>query len=153
VSAGYPLDADDRDALATLERLERAGWDGDRPADGSRWDALFSVVREEAPAELASVLDADGLLLSVATSAGQDHVQALADELDRRVEPIRATGAEVTIASGALMQAEIISSLSAAQLQAILISLVAAALLLVAASLVTSRSVGLGLIGIVPSLV
>jgi predicted RND superfamily exporter protein len=152
-SAGYPLTADDRDALSTLERLERAGWDGERPEDGSTWGALFSVVGEVAPAELSSVLDTDGLLLSIATSSGQDHVQELADELDRRVEAIRVTGAEVTVASGALMQAEIISSLSAAQLQAILISLLAAAVLLVVASLVTSRSVGLGLIGIVPSLV
>jgi predicted RND superfamily exporter protein len=151
--AGYPLDADDRDALMTLERLERAGWDSDRPSDGGTWTALIDVLRDEAPAELASVVDGDGVLLNVATSAGQDHVEALAADLDHRADSIRATGAEVTIASGALMQAEIISSLSAAQLQAILISLVAAGVLLVIASLFTSRSVALGLIGIVPSVV
>jgi uncharacterized protein len=62
-------------------------------------------------------------------------------------------GAEVTVVSDPLVQADIISSLSAAQLLAIVISLVAAGVLLVTATLVSSRSVSLGLIGIVPSAV
>lgn len=156
LAEGYPLDElddDDVELLALLDRLEVAGWTGERPTSGATWQALLSVMRDERAADLAGVLDDDGLLINIATAAGADDAQRLAGMLEDRAGPLRDHAATVAVASDLLMQVEIIDALSAAQLQAIAISLLAAAILLVAASLFTSRSVGLGLIGIVPSLV
>jgi predicted RND superfamily exporter protein len=159
-AAGYPLDRLDeaeREQLALLEALEAAGWQEDggalAAADGERLRAQLEVVHEREGAELARLLDDEGLLLVVQTSSGADDAEGLADELGAAAAPIADAGGEVTVASDPLMQAEIIASLSAAQLLAIIISLVAAAILLVTATLVSSRSAGLGLIGIVPSVV
>jgi predicted RND superfamily exporter protein len=110
-------------------------------------------VAEREGDELARLLDDDGLLLILRTAGGADEAQALAADLQATADPVVEAGGEVTVASDPLMQAEIISSLSAAQLLAIMISLAAAAILLVTATLVSSRSAGLGLIGIVPSVV
>jgi predicted RND superfamily exporter protein len=156
---GFPLaalDAEERDQLATLEALEAAGWSpqgADASGEGTALARQLEVVRAVEPEELARLVDGDGLLFVVSTAGGADEAEALAVELERTAAPVTATGAEVTVVSDPLVQADIISSLSAAQLLAILISLVAAGVLLVTATLVSSRSVSLGLIGIVPSAV
>jgi predicted RND superfamily exporter protein len=153
---GFPpgaLEPDERDRLATLEALETAGWRDGGTTDGQALQAQLAVVADREPDELARSLDDDGLLLAVSTGGGPDAAERLADELTAAAQPIVARGAQVTVVSDPLVQADIISSLSAAQLFAILISLLAAAVLLVTATLVSSRSVSLGLIGIVPSVV
>ncbi len=155
-SYGYPvdeLDSDEIELLDVVHALEDIGWRDDRSGDADTWVDAIAVIERLMPDELANVLDDDGILLNVATTGGQDTAEQLAAVLESRAEALRDAGATVTIASDALMEAEIISSLSAAQIQAILISLVAAASLLVGASVFTARSVGLGLIGIVPSVV
>lgn len=77
----------------------------------------------------------------------------MAADLEALTGELVATGAEVAVASELLTVVEIIDELAGSQLYAIAISLGAATLLLVVSSLVTSGSIGLGLIGIVPSLV
>ncbi|MEX2487411.1 MAG: MMPL family transporter [Nitriliruptoraceae bacterium] len=152
--AGYfwQLDGDTRQALARVEQLEHAGWPGERPRDPEDWAALIATANAIAPDDLRGVIDSRGMVIDVATSAGQD-AEALADQLVARGTSVRAVGGDITVVSDALIQAQIISSLASAQLQAIAISLAAAAVLLVAASLFTSRNIALGLIGIVPSAV
>jgi predicted RND superfamily exporter protein len=155
-AGGFPrgaLEPAARDRLATLEALEAAGWRDGGSTDGQELQAQLAVVADREADELARSLDDDGLLMVVATSGGPDEAERLADDLTAAAQPIVARGAEVTVVSDPLVQADIISSLSAAQLLAILISLVAAGVLLVTATLVSSRSVSLGLIGIVPSVV
>jgi predicted RND superfamily exporter protein len=158
-ASGFPvasLEPEEREQLATLEALEAAGWTAagaDTAEDGATLAQQLEVLRTEAPDELAALADDGGLLFVVATSGGADEAEALAAELEALAAPAVAVGATVTVASSPLMQADIISSLSAAQLLAILISLVAASVLLVTATLVSSRSVVLGLIGVVPSAV
>jgi predicted RND superfamily exporter protein len=156
---GFPLEAleeDERDRLATLEDLEEAGWTragADTTVEGAALVRLLDVVRAGSPDELDRLVDDQGLLLVVATAGGSDAAEALAGELEGTAAPVVAAGATVTVVSDPLVQADIISSLSAAQLLAIVISLVAAGTLLVTATWVSSRSVSLGLIGIVPSAV
>ncbi len=150
--AGVPIDDDDRDALETLEALEAAGWRTGGPDDPSVWPALVAALDARAADEVASFVDPGGLLVSVGTFGGQDGAAALVAALGRVAEPLTAH-ADVRVVSDPQVTAEIIASMSAAQLQAIMISLVAAAVLLVFASWFTARSVGLGLIGIVPSAV
>ncbi|MEX0952644.1 MAG: MMPL family transporter [Nitriliruptoraceae bacterium] len=150
--AGVPVDDDDRDALETLAALEAAGWHTGGPDDPSGWPALVAALDARASDEVASFVDTGGLLVSVATFGGQDGAAALVADVHRLAEPL-AEHADVRVASDPQVSAEIIASMSSAQLQAILISLVAAAVLLVLASWFTAHSVGLGLIGIVPSVV
>ncbi|MFA9430695.1 RND family transporter [Egicoccus sp. AB-alg2] len=157
--AGYPLDRldeDERRQLELLEALEAAGWQEPDDADAAVPDGTalrdqLDVVAAYEGDELARFLDDDGLVLTVSTAGGSERAEALAVTLHDAADPVEAAGGEVTVVSDPLVQAEIISSLSAAQLLAILISLVAAAVLLVTATLLSSRSVVLGLIGIVPS--
>jgi predicted RND superfamily exporter protein len=158
-AGGFPLaslEPEEREQLAALEALEAVGWTAagaDSVDDGATLARQLEVLRAEAPEDLSALSDRDGLLFVVATSGGADEAEALAAELEALAAPLVADGAVVTVVSSPLMQADIIASLSAAQLLAILISLVAAGVLLVTATLVSSRSVVLGLIGVVPSAV
>ena len=155
--AGYPLDRlseDDRDALSTLDELEDAGWSADGTTrDGEQLREQVAVVSDRDPEELATTRDADGLLLTVGTSAGQSNSAQLQADLEAAGDAVRDAGGELSVASNALVEAEIISSLSDAQLVAILISVLVAGLLLVVASWVSDRSIALGAIGIVPAAV
>ncbi|MFP4635665.1 MAG: efflux RND transporter permease subunit [Nitriliruptoraceae bacterium] len=150
---GFPLaevDADDREQLARLEALEAAG--DVRATDGEVLAAQVQVIREEVAEVAAGVLDDDGLLVSISTTAGQDGAAALTDDITRQAQPLAAAGSGITVVSEAIVNQEIIDELSAAQLIAIAISIVAATLLLVVATWFSARAIGLGLIGIVPSL-
>ena len=152
-TAGFPLDAlsaSDRERLEQLEALEAVG--PVDSADGAVLRGHLDVLAEVATTDLARVLDDDGLLIAVGTQGGQD-AEPLAADLARVAAPVEAAGGSVTIVSDPLVNAEIIEELSAAQLTAIAISLAAAAALLVIATLASARVVGLGLIGIVPSVV
>ena len=159
--AGYPvddLDTEERRQLELLEALEGAGWQapddrGDAIPSGTALRDQVAVLAAAEGDELARLVDGDGLVLTVSTAGGSDDAEALAADLRDAAAPVEAAGATVTVVSDPLVQAEIISSLSAAQMLAIIISLVSAALLLVVASLISSRSILLGLIGIVPSTV
>jgi predicted RND superfamily exporter protein len=154
-SVGFPLDTlaeDERRALERLERLEAAGWD---PQDPSRRPEAvadqLAVVADEAPDELRQVADEGGLLLVASTSAGQSGADVLAEDLTALGDEVREVGGAVTVVSRPLVNDEIIDALSAAQLLAIVISISIAASLLVLASLISDRSVALGLIGIAPA--
>ncbi len=152
--AGFPLaelDPDERERLEQLEALEAVGDVDSR--DGRILAAHLDVLADVAPNDLARVLDEEGLLVAIATQAGQDGAERLAAELAAVATPIETAGGTITIVSDPLVNAEIIEELSAAQLIAIAISLAAAAALLVIATLASARVVGLGLIGIVPSVV
>ncbi len=153
-TAGFDLDeldASDRDRLRQLEDLEAKG--SVDSTDGEVLRAHLDVLASEVPTDLGRVLDDQGLLISVGTRGGQDGADQLAADLAEVSAPIERAGGEVTIVSDPLVNAEIIEELSAAQLTAIAISLVAAAALLAIATFASSRVVGLGLIGIVPSVV
>jgi predicted RND superfamily exporter protein len=156
-AAGYPLDAldeADRDALERLDRLEAAGWEQDGPSRApDDVAAQIAVAADALPDELATTLDDDGALFVASTSAGQDAASELAAELRRQAEDLVAAGGEVDVVSAPLINEEIIDSLSAAQLLAIVISISIAAVLLVVATLVSDRSVALGLIGTAPAVV
>jgi predicted RND superfamily exporter protein len=151
---GFPLDAldGDRDALATLDALEAAGWDAEDPSrDGAAVAEQLRVVGDIEPDELTAVQGDDGLLLIVSTDAGQDGAPALADALVALGDEVRDAGGSVAAVSQPLVNEEIITSLSDAQLVAILISVTVAGLLLVVASWVSDRSIVLGLIGVAPA--
>lgn len=154
VDAGFPLaelSSSDRERLEQLEALEAVG-----PVDSTEGRVLrdhLDVLAAEVGNDLARVRDEDGLLISISSSAGQDGADRLAADLAILSDPIERAGGTITIVSEALVNAEIIDELSAAQLIAIAISLAAAAVLLVLATLASARVVGLGLIGIVPSVV
>lgn len=154
---GFPLDAlgdADRLALERLDRLEAAGWDRDEPSrDPADVAAQLDVAADVAPADLATTRDERGQLSIVATAAGDRGAASLADELSALAGGIEAAGGTVTVVSQPLVRDEIIESLSAAQLLAIAISIAIAGALLVLASLVSDRSVALGLIGIAPAVV
>lgn len=154
-TAGFPLSTlsdGDLEALRTLDALEDAGWDRDAPRrDGDATITQLEVVAAAEPDELATVLTDDGLLLTVSSSAGQDGAEGLAAELQDRAAPLEAAGATVTVVSNPLVNAEIITSLSDAQMVAILISIAVSAALLVVSTLVSDRSVVLGLIGAAPA--
>lgn len=152
--AGYPLDtiADtDRVALERLERLEAAGWDADGPSRAPEdVAAQIAVAADEVPDELRATMDDEGMLLVTSTTAGQSGSAALADAI-AALAAERAPEAEATVVSSDLVNDEIIESLSAAQLLAIVISVSIAAVLLVAATVASDRSVALGLIGTAPA--
>jgi predicted RND superfamily exporter protein len=145
------VDEADRVRLERLERLEAAGANG--TTDGRELLAQLAILREEVPLDLAATVDGSGLLLGVPTDVGQEGARRIAADLEALTGPLVATGAEVAVASELLTVVEIIDELAGSQLYAIAISLGAATLLLVVSSLVTSGSIGLGLIGIVPSIV
>ena len=152
--AGFPLDeldSEDREALARLERLEAAG--AVESTDGVTLAAQVEVLREALPVEAAGVVDDGGLLVSVATTAGQDGAAQLTEAVRALTGPLEQAGGDITVVSEPIVYQEIIDELSAAQLLAIAISLSAAAALLVVATWFSSRAIGLGLIGIVPSVV
>ncbi len=152
--AGYPMEdlgEDELDQLEQLEALEQSG-----PVDSTDGQVLaahLEVLQDEVPDEAAGVIDEDGLLVSVSTLGGQDGAERLTSTIARIAEPVEAAGGDVTVVSEPVVNQEIIDEMSAAQLIAIAISLAAAAALLVIATWFSSRAVGLGLIGIVPSLV
>jgi predicted RND superfamily exporter protein len=154
-AAGFPLGtlADvDRTALRRLDRLERAGWDDQDPSrDPADVAEQLAVAADEVPDELAQVSDDDGLLLVVSTTAGRAGAGELATRIAELGTGAESAGGTVTIVSGPLVNEEIIDALSAAQLLAIVISIAIAAALLVLASLLSDRSVALGLIGIAPA--
>ena len=152
--AGFPLeelDPDDHEALIRLEWLEAAG-DVDA-TEGATLAAQVDVLREELPVEAAGVVDDDGLLVSISTTAGQDGAAELTEAVVDLTGPLALVADGITVVSEPIVYQEIIDELSAAQLLAIAISLSAAAALLVIATWFSSRAVGLGLIGIVPSVV
>lgn len=157
LGAGFPISAlseSDREALTTLQALEAAGWDRDEatldPADVAERVAIAS---REARSEHASVRDDEAILLVVSTQARQAAATELAALLEQRAAPIVEAGGEVTVVSRPMVEAEVVSALSDAQLLAIAISVAVAGLLLVLASWLSDRSVALGLIGIVPAVV
>jgi predicted RND superfamily exporter protein len=145
------LDPEDRERLARLEAIEAAGPSGS--TDGTVLVAHLAVLRAEVPRDLASDVDGSGLLLGVPTTGGQDRAREVVADLAALAAPIEAAGGTVTVVSDALVLVDIIDQLAGSQLSAIAISLTAAAVLLVVSSLVSAGVVGLGLIGIVPSLV
>ena len=152
--AGFPLtelDAEDREQLERSERLEAIG--DVEATDGETLVGHVEVLREEVPEDLAGVVDDDGLLVAVSTTAGQDGAARVTEQVSDLAAPVAAAGGEVTVASEPIVNQEIIDELSAAQLIAIGISLSAATVLLVVATWFSARAVGLGLIGIVPSVV
>jgi predicted RND superfamily exporter protein len=154
VEAGLPLDALDDEDVERLTRLEALEVAGDPDAtDGETLAVHVDVMRTEVPDDLAAVADDRGLLLAVATSAGQDGADVLVAQIEELAGPVAEAGGTLTVVSEPLVNAEIIQELSDAQLLAIAISLTAAALLLVVATWFSARSFGLGLIGIVPSVV
>ena len=145
------LPSEDRARLARIERLEAAGANG--TGDGRELLAQLAVLRDEVPFDLASSIDDRGLVLGVPTNVGQEGARRMADDLAALAVPVAEVGAQVEVASEFLTVVEIIDELAGSQLNAIMISLGAAALLLVVSSLLTAGGVGLGLIGIVPSIV
>ncbi|MTV26963.1 MMPL family transporter [Nitriliruptoraceae bacterium ZYF776] len=153
---GYPVDeltAEDREALEVLEQLEAAGWSRDAPSRApDDVAAQVAVAREVAGDELRSSLADDGVLLAVSTAAGEDGATALGAALDERGGDVEAAGGDLTVISQALVNAEIIDSLSAAQLVSITVSIAIAALILVVATFVSDRSFVLGLIGVAPAI-
>lgn len=152
--AGFPLtelDVEDREQLERSERLEAVG--DVEATDGETLVGHVDVLRQEVPEDLAGVVDDDGLLVAASTTAGQEGAARVTEQVSDLAAPVAAAGGEVTVASEPIVNQEIIDELSAAQLIAIAISLSAATVLLVVATWFSARAVGLGLIGIVPSVV
>lgn len=149
--AGYQLDEAQRTSLNRLEALEAAGEVGS--LEGATLVAHLEVLAAHAPDDLAAVLDDQGLIVTIGTNASQDGASSLARSLTELAAPIEDAGGQIEVVSTPLVTTEIIDSLSSAQLVAIAISLAAVGLLLALATVLSSRTFGLGLIGIVPSVV
>lgn len=114
---------------------------------------LYDLARLAAPARIASVLapDAGTGLLVVATSAGQDRADALAEGLASATTPIRDAGASTSVVSETLVMDETMDALTSSQTRGIVITLLGALALLVSFYGFVERRPLLGVIAMIPS--
>jgi predicted RND superfamily exporter protein len=156
-AAGYPvsqLDAATRELLADAQALREAGWTGSGLADDADIATIREILAGPSGDGLEGVLagDAQAALARVATRAGDQGAVRLAADFRQRLAPLEQTGAEALVASQPLLINETLDELSAAQTQAIIVSLTAALALLVGYYTVTRRRPLLGVITMLPAL-
>jgi uncharacterized protein len=116
--------------------------------------AIYAATRQAVPGALDFVLRDDNSsgVISVSTTAGQDRVAPLADEIGNDVVPLADAGIETSTVSENLVLDEILTSLTSSQTRSIIITLVAALALLVLYFWVAQRRPLLGVAAMLPSI-
>ncbi len=147
-------DGPDETLLATLTQ---AGYDPEtgRVATDGDVDALFDTVAAVVPGALDAVLVredgvASAALIEINTQAGDDRALALRDALLDDLAPLTAIGAGVAVTSNAIITGSIVDSLSASQVQSLLITLIAATLVLSLSFWIENRRPFLGVLTMIP---
>jgi uncharacterized protein len=154
--ASDPDDPDSVDArLDDLDaQLAGLGWTGDGFAPDANMGALYDLVDELLGDQLAQTLSPDRttMLMTVRTSAGDEHVGALVDDLGAAVQPVEEEAEGVVVVSEEALSLETLDALTASQAQKILFTIVTAGALLIAYYGFARRQPLLGFITLVPTL-
>lgn len=135
------------------QALQANGWTGQGFAPDADLPALYDLVGQVLPGEVDRLLtaDADAGLISIASTAGEDRADELAEALQPPLEPLRAAADDVTVVSEPLVVSEILDAMTASQIRSIVITLVAALVLLVGYYGLVDRRPLLGAVTMVPS--
>lgn len=112
--------------------------------------AIFAAAAEVAPAEMAAVYRPGGTLIEISTQAGEDRAGELNEALKSDVEPVVGAGLEATPTSQNIIGDEIVSSLSASQVQSLVITLIAATIVLAINFWFENRRPFLGVLTMIP---
>ena len=136
-------------------RLAEAGLTADGRAEaGTDVAAAYDLLLTQAPAVAEPVLarDGDGFIARVAirTNAGESAAGALAEDLQRRFEPVADAGVTVTPTSAEIVQAGVTADIEDTQLRSLAVALAAAMLLLLINFWITARRPALGVLTIAP---
>jgi predicted RND superfamily exporter protein len=133
--------------------LSAGGWTERGFAPDADLPALYDLVDQTAPGQLDQLLadDREAGLMTIASSAGQDDADELADQLQPALDPLREAGATVTVVSEPLVIDEILDAMAASQTRSIITTLLAALLLLVGYYGIAHRRPLLGAVTMVPS--
>jgi hypothetical protein len=111
---------------------------------------IYAAAAEIAPAEMGAVYSTEGTLIEVSTQAGEDRASELNEALKSDIEPIVDAGFEAIPTSQNIIGDEIVSSLSASQVQSLVITLIAATIVLAINFWFENRRPFLGVITMIP---
>ena len=111
---------------------------------------IFAAASEVAPAEMGAVYTSEGTLIEVSTQAGENRAGELNEALKSDIEPIVEAGFEAIPTSQNIIGDEIVSSLSASQVQSLVITLIAATIVLAINFWFENRRPFLGVLTMIP---
>jgi uncharacterized protein len=131
--------------------LAAYGWTNEGFTAEANMVALYDLVDDVFPGQLAGVLAPDAGLLVIGSTAGEERAMELEQQLLPATAPIVEAGAERTVVSEQLVFGETLSSMNESQTRSILITLLAALILLVGYYGIAHRQPLLGLLTMVPS--
>jgi predicted RND superfamily exporter protein len=112
--------------------------------------AIYAAAAEVAPAEMGAVYRPEGALIEVSTQAGESRAGELNEALKADIEPIAGAGFDAIPTSQNIIGDEIVSSLSASQVQSLVITLIAATIVLAINFWFENRRPFLGVITMIP---
>jgi uncharacterized protein len=136
------------------DELAGLGWAGDGFTPDADLGAMYDLADELLGDQLAQVVSPDRttMLMTVQTSAGDEHVGALMDGLDVAVQAVDEVADEVIVVSEEALSLETLDALTASQAQKIVFTIVTAGALLIAYYWIARRQPVLGFITLVPTL-
>ncbi len=111
---------------------------------------IFAAAAEAAPAEMGAVYTSEGTLVEVSTQAGENRAGELNEALKSDIEPVIDAGFEAIPTSQNIIGDEIVSSLSASQVQSLVITLIAATIVLAINFWFENRRPFLGVLTMIP---
>jgi predicted RND superfamily exporter protein len=111
---------------------------------------IYAAAAEVAPVEMGAVYTAEGTLIEVSTQAGEDRAGELNEALKADIEPVTDAGFEAIPTSQNIIGDEIVSSLSASQVQSLVITLIAATIVLAINFWFENRRPFLGVLTMIP---
>ncbi len=111
---------------------------------------IYAAAAEVAPAEMDAVYTADGTLIEISTQAGEDRAGELNEALKSDIEPVTDAGFEAIPTSQNIIGDEIVTSLSASQVQSLFITIIAATIVLAINFWFENRRPFLGVITMIP---
>ena len=111
---------------------------------------IFAAAAEVAPAEMGAVYSDEGTLIEISTQAGEDRAGELNEALKSDIEPITDAGFEAIPTSQNIIGDEIVTSLSASQVQSLVITLIAATIVLAINFWFENRRPFLGVLTMIP---
>ena len=112
--------------------------------------AIYAAAAEVAPVEMGAVYNAQATLVEVSTQAGEEGAGELNEALKADIEPIIDAGFEAIPTSQNIIGDEIVSSLSASQVQSLVITLIAATIVLAINFWFENRRPFLGVLTMIP---
>jgi len=117
---------------------------------GANVAGIYAAAAEVAPAEMGAVYTPEGTLIEVSTQAGEERAGELNEALKSDIEPIVDAGFEAIPTSQNIIGDEIVSSLSASQVQSLVITLIAATIVLAINFWFENRRPFLGVLTMIP---